>query len=308
MSLLITLVGLVVLVVGAELLLRGAVNVAFRANLSPLVVGLTVVSVGTSAPELVVSLSAAFHGSPSIAVGNVIGSNIANIALILGLCVLVFPMEPDRDAYRIHWPVMMVASLLVLALLQNDRLGRGEGLVLVLMLLAYVVWMVRRSRREHLRGPVNMVSGPIWRDAVFLFIGIAGLTKGGEWFVSGASDLSRQLGISEQLIGLTVVALGTSMPELAASLVAAFRKQPDIGLGNIIGSNVFNLLGILGTTSLVRPLQADHLAFFPDLMVMLATGLVLYPLARFFRRIGRWQGAVLLTAYFGYVYYLVNRG
>ncbi|MCB9169924.1 MAG: sodium:calcium antiporter [Flavobacteriales bacterium] len=304
----ITLVGLVVLVVGAELLLRGAVNIAFRAHISPLVVGLTVVSIGTSAPELVVSLSAAFQGSPSIAMGNVIGSNIANVALILGLCVLVFPIVPDRDAHRIHWPVMMSATVLLIILVQNDVIGSAEGLCMLLALVAYVLWMVRRSRRERRAGASTDVKGPLWRDLLFLGAGVVGLTKGGAWFVQGATDLARQMGISEQLIGLTIVALGTSMPELVASLMAAFKKQPDIGLGNIIGSNIFNLLGILGATALVRPLHADHLAFRPDLLVMLGTGLLLYPFARFFRRIGRWQGLVLLASYAGYMVYLMDRG
>ena len=306
-----TLGGLIVLVLGAEGMVRGAVDLALRARISPLVIGLTVVSIGTSAPELLVSLLAAMKGSSSIAIGNVVGSNIINISFILGVCVVVFPIEVDRDARRIHWPVMMSASLLFWAFLRDDLFSAVEGALFVSLLIIYVVWMVQRSRKEsaseqHIGG--NGAQHPIWRASLLLVVGIVALTKGADWFVEGAVAISRGMGVSEQLIGVTVVAVGTSLPELVTSLIAAFRKQADISMGNLIGSNIFNLLGIIGVSSVVLPIQVDHGPFFPDVMVMLAIALLLYPIMRFGDKVGRWQGVVLMLAYVGYVVMVLQRG
>ena len=306
-----TLGGLIVLVLGAEGMVRGAVDLALRARISPLVIGLTVVSIGTSAPELLVSLLAAMKGSSSIAIGNVVGSNIINITFILGVCVVVFPIEVDRDARRIHWPVMMAASLLFWVFLRDDLFSMLEGALFVFMLLIYVVWMVWRSRKSSVSersGDGHGAQHPIWRASLLLVVGIVALTKGADWFVEGAVAISRGMGVSEQLIGVTVVAVGTSLPELVTSLIAAFRKQADISMGNLIGSNIFNLLGIIGVSSVVLPIQVDHVAFFPDVMAMLAIALLLYPIMRFGNKVGRWQGAVLMLAYVGYVMMVLQRG
>lgn len=306
---LMTVVGLVVLVVGAEAMVRGAVDLALRARISPLVVGLTVVSMGTSAPELLVSLFAALKGSSVIAVGNVVGSNIVNITFILGACILVLPLEVDREAHRIHWPVMMGSSLLFWGLLQNDVITRLEGGLFVLLLVGYIVWMIRRSRRSLTAhegsGAARM---PVWKALLLLVVGVVGLAKGADWFVEGAVAISRGLGVSEQLIGVTVVAVGTSLPELVTSLVAAIRGQADMGLGNLIGSNVFNLLGIIGVSSVVFPIQADHNAFQLDIGAMLLSAALLYPLMRLGERLGRWQGVVLVLFYLGYVLLVLQRG
>lgn len=308
MDLFLTLVGLAILVVGAELMVRGAVDLALRARISPLVIGLTVVSMGTSAPELLVSLVAAFKGTPDIAIGNVVGSNIANISLILGLSVLIFPIEIDRDARRIHWPLMMAATLLYWWLFQDDLLARWEGLLFATLLLGYVAWMVASSRRSALSRAQEPPRMAWWKACALLVLGIGALSKGADWFVEGGVGLARGAGVSEQLIGVTVIAFGTSVPELVTSLVASFRKQPDISLGNLIGSNIFNLLGILGVTAAVHPIAADHHAFLPDLIAMAATALLLYPLMRLGARMGRWQGAVLVLAYLAYLAYVIQRG
>lgn len=305
---LLTLGGLVALVIGAELMVRGSVDLALRARISPLVVGLTVVSLGTSAPELLVSLFAVMKGSSSIAIGNVVGSNIINISFILGLSILVFPIEVDREARRIHWPVVMVVSVLFWWLVQDDVFARWEGAVFIALLVGYVGWMVVSSRRgskarEH--APTTM---PMWKAFVLLVAGVMGLAKGADWFVDGASAVASTMGVSQQLIGLTVVAIGTSLPELVTSMIAAFRKQPDISLGNLLGSNVFNVLGILGVTAVVRPIPVDHVAFRTDLQVMLASVLLLYPLMRFTDKLGRWQGAILVVFYAGYLALVLNRG
>lgn len=306
---LLTLIGLLILVLGAEGMVRGAVDLAFRARISPLVVGLTVVSMGTSAPELLVSLFAALKGNSVIAVGNVVGSNIVNITFILGACILILPLEVDRDSHRIHWPVMMASSLLFWGVLQNDSISRPEGVLFVLLLLGYIVWMIRRSRNEsaahETTAPARM---PVWKAVLFLVAGIAGLAKGADWFVEGAVAISRGMGVSEQLIGVTVVAIGTSLPELVTSLVAAIRGQADIGLGNLVGSNVFNLLGIIGISAVITPIQADHQVFQLDLWAMLLCAALLYPLMRLGERLGRWQGGVLVLFYIGYVLLVLQRG
>ena len=310
MDILLTLLGLVVLVVGAELMIRGAVDLAVRARLSPMVIGLTVVSIGTSLPELLVSLIAAMKGSSEIAVGNVIGSNIANVSLVLGACIMIFPIVVERDAYRIHWPVMMISSLLFVGLLWDNVIMRWEGALLAVLLVGYVWWLVWSSRRASTRmesAPATSTK-PLWRSIVFLIVGIAGLAQGADWFVEGAVRIAEKLGVSQQLIGVTVVALGTSLPELVTSLMAALRKQSDISIGNLIGSNVFNLLGIIGVSAMVLPIRVDHTTFFLDIGAMIVIGLLLYPMMRIGRNLGRWQGLILFASYVGYVVLVVQRG
>lgn len=310
MDALLTLAGLIVLVVGAELMIRGAVDLALRARLSPMVIGLTVVSIGTSLPELLVSLIAAMQGSSEIAVGNVVGSNIANLSLVLGSCILVFPIIVERDAYRVHWPVMMIASLLFVGMLWDDVILMWEGAVLIVLLVGYVWWLVWSSRRAstNMENAPTSVSAPLWRSLALLVLGIVGLAQGADWFVSGAVGIAEGLGVSKQLIGVTVVALGTSLPELVTSLMAAFRKQSDISIGNLIGSNVFNILGIVGVSAMVLPIRVDHSTFFLDLGAMLLIALLLFPLMRMGRKLGRWQGFVLMACYVGYVVLVVQRG
>lgn len=314
MTLLVTFAGLALLLIGAELLVRGAVSLAFRAGLSPLVVGLTVVSVGTSAPELVVSLVAALHGDADIALANVVGSNVVNITFILGACVAVFPVEVDRSARRVHWPVMMAATLLLWFLLHDGTMSRWDGAFCVAGAVLYVGGMVVGSRRGGTHGPAGedhaapaLAMAP-WKALVFLVTGIAGLTWGADLFVDGAVLLARGLGLSERSIGLTVVAVGTSMPELITSLVAAFRKQADISLGNLIGSNIFNILGILGITSLVLPMHVEGPAFAQDMAALGISALLLFVLMLSGRSLGRWQGLLLLAAYGIYLALLFTRG
>ncbi len=311
MDILLTLGGLIALVIGAEVMIRGAVDIAFRARISPLVVGLTVVSMGTSAPELLVSLIAAMKGSSAIAVGNVVGSNIVNISFILGACVLVFPIEVDRDAKRIHWPVMMIVSILFWVFLRDDQFSRMEGLFFFLLLVSYVAWMIIASRRASARSGTSVevpAKYPLWGALLMLVLGILGLARGADWFVEGAVGISRGMGVSEQLIGVTVVAVGTSLPELVTSLLAAMRKQADISLGNLIGSNIFNLLGIIGISSMVMPIKIDRTGFVLDIMAMLIISLALYPLMRLGDKIGRWQGALLVLAYVAFVVLVLQRG
>ncbi len=300
--------GLALLVAAAGVLVRGAAALALRLGLTPLVVGLTVVAFGTSAPELVVSVQAAVAGAGGIAVGNVVGSNIANVGLVLALAVLIRPLAADESLFRRDLPVLIAVTALASGLLLDGAVGRWEGGTLVVGLVAYLVWSVRAAHAEQasLDLPVTEPTGPAWRDAVLVAGGLAGLVVGADLFVDGAVRLAEAAGVSNAVIGLTVVAVGTSLPELATTVVAALRGESEIAVGNVVGSNVFNLLGILGTGALVRPLVAPGLEP-ADLAVMGALALALAGTLWTGRRLVRWEGAVLLAGYVGYVVYLVGQ-
>jgi cation:H+ antiporter len=300
------LVGGVLLYGGGEVLVRSAAQLGLRLGMSPLVVGLTVVAFGTSSPELAVSVGAALDGKGDVAVGNVIGSNICNIALILGLCACIRPIHVHMQLLRFDVPVAIGVAAAALVLLLDTAVGRIEGGALVVSLVGYVALLLVLVRREP--EPVTTEFADEQPDrgralpwlAAGVGAGLALLVWGGDWFVAGASDLARGLGISEALIALTIVAIGTSTPELATSLIATLRRHGDMAVGNIVGSNIFNVLGILGTAALVRPLAAPGILA-SDLWTMLGVSLLLLPLAWTGRHIVRWEGALLLALYAGYV-------
>lgn len=291
---------------GGEVLVRSAAQLGLRFGMSPLVVGLTVVAFGTSSPELAVSVGAALRGSGDVAVGNIVGSNICNIALILGLCACIRPLHVHMQLLRFDVPVAIAAAGAAVILLADGALGRLEGLVFVVTLIVYVARLLVLARREpelvnaEFAAEQPALERPLAWLAGGLVIGLALLVVGGDWFVAGASDLARGLGIGEATIALTIVAVGTSTPELATSLIAALRRHGDMAVGNIVGSNIFNVLGILGTAALVRPVVAPGILA-SDLSVMLAISLLLLPLAWTDRRIVRWEGAVLLGLYSAYI-------
>jgi cation:H+ antiporter len=304
-------VGGVLLYFGAEVLIRGAVALAFRAGMTPLVVGLTVVAAGTSTPEMVVSVLSALRGQGAIAIGNVVGSNVCNILLIAGTAALIRPMVVQHTVVRREIPVMIGASVLAGALLWwHQGLVRAEAMLLVLLLVATTFWSIRAARTEGLAAPTEVAeAGPqrsVGVSLLLLVAGLALLVVGADRFVTGAVDLARTFGLSEAVIGLTVVAIGTSLPELATSVVAALKGESDIALGNVVGSNIFNVLGILGVTGLVRPLPLPPGAGL-DLLVMIAVALLVLPLARSGLRLHRWEGAVLLGLYGVYVGWLLGR-
>jgi cation:H+ antiporter len=305
------LIGLAALVLGGELLVRGAVAAARRFGVSPLLIGLTLVGFGTSAPELVTSLRAALDGVPGIAVGNVVGSNIANILLIVGAAALVRPIAVDPKAIRRDWSTMMLATLAGLgALLGLGGVGRITGAAFVLALIAFVVWTYRQERAdgqpsaELHAAEADSAGGQGTGLAAALAMAAGGLALvllGAGWLVDGAVAIARTVGLSEAVIGLTVVAIGTSLPELTTALVAAARGHSDVALGNVIGSNVANLLGILGITGLVLPIPLPPDMTLLDLGVMLAAAVVLLPVALSGHRIGRIEGGVFLVAYIAYI-------
>ncbi len=295
---------LVLLVAGAEGLVTGSASLALRAGISRLVVGLTIVAFGTSAPELVVSLKAALAGQGDIALGNVIGSNSFNIGIILGLTALVYPIQVNRQIITVHAPIAIVVALLVPLLLLDQMVGRGEGLLLLGGLVAYTGGSIVLGRREARAGdddvPGARASRPWVLDLAFIAGGFVLLVLGSRLLVDHAVALAGAMGMSEAVIGLTIVAAGTSLPELATSLLAAFRKQPDIAIGNIVGSNIFNILAILGAAAATAPLQASGIA--PrDQWVMVGFGVLLLPLLITGRRLHRVEGAALLVLYVGYL-------
>jgi cation:H+ antiporter len=293
---------LALLFAGADLLVRGASALALRLGVSALAVGLTVVAFGTSAPELVVSLGAALSGANDIAIGNVVGSNVANVALILGVAVLIRPITSHAKIVRVDAPLMVLVSLLLLALLANGVLSRFEGLLLMLGLGAFVMATFRQARTEArtVKAEFAAVAPPrrasILVSSILVLIGLSLLVAGGHLLVAGAVQLATGLGVSEAVIGLTIVAVGTSLPELATSAVASFRGHGDIAIGNVVGSNIFNVLGILGVTATAHPLELGNVSWL-DLGLMVALAVVLIPLLVTRSRLDRWEGAVLLAVF-----------
>lgn len=307
--------GIVVLYFGAVWLVRGASRLASSLGVSPIVVGLTVVSLGTSAPELVVCLVAALQGNPGLAIGNVMGSNLANIGLILGLTSLVHPLEVKHRVVWREMPVMLLITFAIYPIAFDRVLSRMDGFMLLLVLLAYLVWVFRSGHPDEIKsshGPRDSMATSEeaasllnLKDIGHVVLGSAFLVLGGYCIVKGAVEVASALGISEVIIGLTVVAIGTSLPELATSLVAAMRQEVDIAVGNIIGSNIFNLTAIFGTTAIVRPIMIPETVLSRELAGVVFMSLLLLPILRNGWQIKRWEGALLLTAYIGMGWWLI---
>ncbi len=309
-SLFFLITGFLILATGAEMLVRGSSSLALKLGISPLVVGLTIVAFGTSAPELAVSVEAAIGGRSSIALGNVIGSNIANIGLILGLTALLAPIDIDLQLVRKQIPLVIAVSIFLWLLLLDRQLGISDGFFLCTGLLGFLAFSYREARQDKAVGELVVAGTAIGSPGrsvtfylVLLIIGAALLIYGSNLFVASAVELARLLGITEAVIGLTIIAIGTSVPELATSLVAAGKNQPGLAVGNIVGSNLFNILGILGITALVSNISGSQFDIV-DLGVMLAYAIILLPFAWTRLRISRMEGTVLLGGYFAYMAWL----
>ncbi len=312
-ALLLVAAGLGLLAGGGDVLIRGATALARRARVSPAVIGLTIVAMGTSLPELLVSLLAALDGRPDVAVGNVVGSNIFNVAVIAGLAAMLLPLDVHGNAVRLEWPFMFVASFVALLLVRDGALDRLEGGFLLTALVLFTFYVVRvaltqvrADEAQALAAEVEQLSrrrrltGAAF-DVGMVALGLALLALGARGLIAGAVSIAQQAGVSERVIGLTIVAAGTSLPELATSTVAAARRQADIALANIIGSNIFNVLGILGITALVRPVPVAPAIVASDMWWMLAFSLVLLPMMARAMRISRAEGALLLGGYAVYL-------
>lgn len=310
MSYFLLISGLILLITGGEILVKGAVNIAFRAKISTLVVGMTIVSLGTSAPELLVSLKASLSGHPDIALGNVVGSNIANIALILGITAIIFPLVVERNSIRYDWPIMMLVTSLFYIFIIDRSFVWYEGLILLILLMSYIVFVIWKSRKENIAQQNNSdeeiepVKGKLYKDILFVLTGCVGLAFGADWLVKGAVDIARDFGIDELVISVTIVAFGTSAPELVTSVVAAIRHQSDISVGNIIGSNLFNIAGIMGITGLVTNLEINKKVVTNDMLWVLGLSFVLLPMMISGKKISRIEGIFLFLVYLAYIFSL----
>lgn len=293
--------GLVGLFLGGEALVRGSVSIAHRMSISPFVIGLTVVGFGTSTPELLVSVQAALKGVPDIAIGNIVGSNIANVLLIVGVTALVWPIHVAGSALRRDTTIMILSALALVPLFAMGEIGRVAGLTLVAGLIAYLVWTFLKPQQEASDDEAEAAATPIMNALLWVTLGLVGLLFGARFLVDGAVSVAQDFGVSEAFIGLTIVAIGTSLPELATSLIAAFRHQSDIAIGNIVGSNIFNVLGILGVTSIVAPIPVAPRFLTFDLPIMIVVSIVLTGLLLLHQKIGRRTGAVMLLAYCAYL-------
>lgn len=316
MNLLLLITGLALILVGAHLLTDGAAAVAERLRIPEFVIGLTVVAVGTSTPELVVSLLSAAGGQSGVAIGNVVGSNLFNTLAILGLCALVRPLPLTAANIRRDIPFGLGAALLLAAFLSDrwlgtgpaDRIGRGEGIAMLTLYILLTLWTIRRERRT--AAPTAAGHTPrkrLWPAAAKIAAGLAGLVFGGELFLGSATAIARALGVAESTIAITLVAGGTSLPELASSLVSVAKGRTAMALGNVVGSNIANILLILGASAAVRPLTPDGITPVDTAMVVLSA-LALLATAFTFRRrtLDRWEGALFLAAYGTYIWYLIK--
>ncbi|MDO9446087.1 MAG: calcium/sodium antiporter [Dehalococcoidia bacterium] len=307
--------GLVLLVLGAEGLVRGASRVAATVGISPLVIGLTVVAFGTSAPEMAVSVQSALSGNADVAIGNVVGSNIFNVLFILGLSAAIVPLAVSRQLIRLDVPLMVGVSVLLLVVALDGSIGRLDGAILFSGIVLYTGWAIVSSRRanrvlveeygQEYGGGESSALG-LLRDAALILGGLVLLVLGSDWFVAGATEFAELLGVSDLVIGLTLVAAGTSMPELATSVVASIRGERDIAVGNVVGSNIFNILAVLGLSALVAGdgVAVADSALRVDMPIMLAVAVICFPSFYTGRAIARWEGITFIALYIAYVFYL----
>ena len=317
MDILLTLIGLGLILAGANYLTDGSAALAQRFRMPEFIIGLTIVAVGTSTPELVVSVLSAIGGKSDVAIGNVVGSNIFNVFVILGICALVRPLPLTAGNIRRDIPFGVLASLLLLAVASDallgigevNRIGRLDGIVMLLLYVALIGYTIRVTPRPEKSAPEEVSKRPMsgWLMAVMIVGGLAALVFGGELFLDGATAIARQLGVSESVIAITLVAGGTSLPELASSLVSLFKGKADMALGNVIGSNIANILLILGLSATIHPLTMGGITH-RDLFVVLLTSLLLFLAAFTFRRraVDRWEGVLFLLLYGGYLWMLIR--
>lgn len=314
MDYLLLFVGIALLAYGGELLVKGSVSLALRLHISTLVVGMTVVSFATSAPELLVSLEAALSDHPDISLGNVIGSNIANIGLVLGLTAVISPLAIPKEIYRTNYPMLLIVSVLFMALLYFFKaITFWMGILFVISLFVFGFLIIQKSRKNNPQAAQDdpllqeVVSFPLWKSLSLLLAGAIALYFGADLLVESSVSIAREWGVTERVISLSLVAIGTSIPELAASIIAAIRKEETLAIGNLIGSNIFNVLAVLGITSLVVDIPVMDLKILSkDIWIMLAFALLLLPIMRFLgkNKINRVEGVLLFLAYTLYIYFL----
>ena len=312
---LILISGFIFLFGGGHFLIQSSVMIARRFNISDMVIGITIVALGTSAPELFVSLKAIFAGSADISISNVVGSNIANIALVLGLVAIIFPIKVKKKGVWIDWAVMMVASLLLyLFSWNNNELNIWEGITFLILLVAYMLWLIYdtrsnsdvESKKDATSDEATLKQMPLILITGIFVASVVGLYYGSGWLVDGARNIAVSFDISERVVGITVIAFGTSVPELVTSLIAAFKKNTDISIGNIIGSNIFNIFAILGVTASVKKLNINVAFLDKDYLWMIAIAFLLFLFLLPLRKgvISRWKGVMFVVVYVVYIYFL----
>lgn len=312
LNILLLLLSLAMLYFGAEGLVRGSSSLAIRAKVSPLVVGLTIVAFGTSSPELVVSLNATLAGQGDISIGNVVGSNIFNICVILGIAAMIQPMNVRKQLTKIDVPIMIAVAALFTVMFWHGHLSRIAGAILFIGIIAYTVFSIIYAKKEGKKDPESLeefdefkASKSVWLDLLYIVIGLVILIIASNLLVESSVFIAKAMGISEAVIGLTIIAAGTSMPELATSIVAAIRKNPEIAIGNVVGSNIFNILSILGISSLVKPISAPNVNYI-DLLIMLSVSVLLLIMMRYKYKISRADGAFSFIIYIGYTFFLLR--
>ncbi|WP_430906373.1 calcium/sodium antiporter [Maribacter sp. 2-571] len=303
--------GLVLLIAGGNWLLKAAVALSLKLNIPKIVIGMTVVSFATSAPELIVSIKAALDGFPDLALGNVVGSNIANLGLVLGVTVILGGIDVNKSFYTTDWPVMMVASLLFFGTIFFDgEIQQYEGIVMVSLLFLFLVYLLRFQKTAVVDEiPEDDIPQPLFKTVLFLGLGGTALWGGSELLITGAVGLAETYGVSERIIGVTIVSIGTSIPELAASIIAVIKKEKAISLGNLLGSNIFNILAVLGITSIITPIRVmDQRLLENDIFWMLGFSFLLLPLVFFPKglRLGWRDGIILVCLYLLFVYFTIK--
>ncbi len=307
MNFLLIVGGLILLILGGNWLLKSAVALSLKLDIPKIIIGMTVVSFATSAPELIVSINAALNGSSDLALGNVIGSNIANLGLVLGITLLLGTMEVQKSFYKTDWPVMMIASALLYLFLAGDKIIlQYEGIILFSFLIIFLIYLLRFQKTAIVdEMPEDDEPLPLYKIVLFLVIGGLGLWGGSELLIKGATSLATDFGVTERVIGVTVVSIGTSIPELAASIIAIIKKEKAISLGNLIGSNIFNILAVLGITSMITPVSlVDEKLLTNDIFWMLGISFIILPLVFFPKgyRLNWKDGLILLFSYFLFIY------
>lgn len=309
--------GFLLLIIGADILVRGASKIAGAVGISPLVIGLTVVAFGTSSPELAVSVLSSLNGVPDIALGNVIGSNIFNVLFILGISSLVVPLVVVQQLIRIDVPIMIGASILTLGFAWDGMIKVWEGIILLVLGIAYTTFIIlssRKEKNEEVRKEyqkeygenAQLMPGKTWVSMLLVFVGLGLLVLGSRWLVDGSVFIAKSLGVSDLVVGLTIIAIGTSLPELATSIIASLRGERDIAVGNVVGSNIFNLFFILSTAAILGggiPVLTSAIQF--DIPIMLAVAIACLPIFFTGRRIERWEGFVFLSYYVAYTVYII---
>ncbi|MEY5042242.1 MAG: hypothetical protein RLZZ414_1801 [Bacteroidota bacterium] len=309
-------VGLALLIFGGDFLVKGAVGLALSKNISPLIIGMTIVSFGTSAPEMLVCINAALQPGDAnlMSMGNIIGSNIANLSLVLGATALVASIPVEKPSINQDWPILFVSSLIFIAFSWDLQVVWWEGIILFIGVIVFTLFMIWKNKNKGnvaVDLPVEDLpklsnTKKVWfKNIGFLALGIVGLFYGAEWLLSSATNIALAFGVSPYIIGVTILAVGTSIPELTTSVIAAYKKETEIALGNLIGSNIFNILAVVGLTSIISPMKLTQSAFNYDMMWMLAIAVLIFPFMIWKKLIQRWMGLILVLVYSCYVYFLI---